>query len=68
VTTFGTLSLPQPRGRLPARATLGAFRHVSAHAEAITFLALAGLGAVGVLLAVVTSLNVGLEYPMGPGG
>jgi hypothetical protein len=41
---------------------------VSAHAEAITFLALAGLGAAGVLLAVVTSLNVGPEYPMGPGG
>ena len=68
MTTFGTLSLPQPRGRLPARATLGALRHVSAHAEAITFPAPAGTGAVGVLLAVVTSLNVGLEYPMGPGG
>ena len=44
-------------GRLPAHATFGAFRHVSAHAEAITFLALAGLGAVGVLLAIVHTIE-----------
>jgi hypothetical protein len=52
VTTFGTLYL-NLAGHCPPRATLGAFRHVSARAEAITFLALAGLGAAGVLLAVV---------------
>ena len=52
VATFGTLYL-NLAGRLPGPAALGAFRHVSAHAEAITFLALAGLGAVGVILAVV---------------
>jgi hypothetical protein len=46
-------ALPQPRGRLPARVTLGAFRHVSARAGAVTFVALTDLGAVGVLLAVV---------------
>ena len=46
MTTFGTLYL-----NLAGR--LGAFRPVSAHAEAVTFLALGGLGTVGVLLAVV---------------
>jgi MFS family permease len=51
VATFGTLYL-NLAGRLPAHATLGAFRHVSAHAEAITFLALAGLAVVGVALAI----------------
>jgi MFS family permease len=51
VATFGTLYL-NLAGRLPARATAGAFRHVSAHAEASTFLALAGLAVVGVILAV----------------
>ena len=51
VATFGTLYL-NLAGRLPAHATLGAFRHVSAHAAAITFLALAGLAAVGVALAI----------------
>jgi hypothetical protein len=51
VATFGTLYL-NLAGRLPAHATLGAFRHVSAHADAITFLALAGLAAVGVALAI----------------
>ncbi len=56
VATFGTLYL-NLAGRLPAHTTLGAFRHVSAHAEAITFLALACLGAVGVLLAVVHTIE-----------
>ena len=51
VATFGTLYLNLV-GRLPGPAGLGAFRHVSAHAEAITFLALASLGAVGVALAI----------------
>src|SRR6266851_4788852 len=53
VATFGTLYL-NLAGRLPAalsaHGAFGAFRHVSAHAEAITFLALAGLAAVGVAL------------------
>ena len=40
VATFGTLYL-NLAGRLPGPATLGAFRHISAHAEAVTFLALA---------------------------
>lgn len=48
VATFGTLYL-NLAGRLPG---LGAFRHVSAHAEAITFLALAGLAVAGVALAI----------------
>ena len=39
-------------GRLPAHATSGAFGHVSAHAEAITFLALAALAIAGVALAI----------------
>jgi hypothetical protein len=50
VATFGTLYL-NLAGRLPAHPALGAFRHVSAHAEATTFLALAALAAVGVILA-----------------
>ena len=51
VATFGTVYL-NLAGRLPgAHATAGAFGHVSAHAEAITFLALAALAVVGVALA-----------------
>jgi MFS family permease len=50
VATFGTLYL-NLAGRLPGHAALGAFRPVSAHAEAVTLLALAGLSAVGVILA-----------------
>jgi hypothetical protein len=50
VATFGTLYL-NLAGRLPGHA-LGAFRHVSAHAEAITFLTLAALAAAGVALAI----------------
>jgi hypothetical protein len=56
VATFGTLYL-NLAGRLPAHAALGAFRHVSAHAEAVTFLALAALAAVGVVLAVIHVLE-----------
>ena len=55
VATFGTLYLNlagRLPGALPARGALGAFRHVSAHAEAITFLALAALAVVGVALAI----------------
>jgi len=52
VATFGTLYLNLV-GRLPGHAALGTFRHVSAHAEASTFLALAALGALGVILAIV---------------
>lgn len=52
---------PQARrglaGRLPAHPALGAFRHVSAHAEAVTFLALAALAAVGVILAAIHVLE-----------
>ena len=51
VATFGTLYL-NLAGRLPAHATSGAFGHVSAHAEAVTFLALAALAVAGVALAV----------------
>jgi MFS family permease len=54
VATFGTLYL-NLAGRLPAALhghAFGTFRHVSAHAEAITFLALAALAIVGVTLAV----------------
>ena len=51
VATFGTLYL-NLAGRLPAHATSGAFGHVSAHAEAVTFLALAGLAVAGVALAI----------------
>jgi MFS family permease len=54
VATFGTLYL-NLAGRLPgalsAHGTFGAFRHVSAHAEAMTCLALATLAAVGIVLA-----------------
>src|SRR5436190_2612975 len=49
VATFGTLYLNlagRLPGALPARAGLGAFRHVSAHADAATFLALAALAIV----------------------
>jgi MFS family permease len=49
VATFGTLYL-NLTGRLSAGS---AFRHVSAHAEAVTFLALACLAAVGAVLAVI---------------
>ncbi len=52
VATFGTLYL-NLAGRLPGHAALGTFRQVSAHAEAVTFLALAALAAVGVVLAAV---------------
>jgi MFS family permease len=60
VATFGTLYLNlagRLPGALPARAGLGAFRHVSAHAEANTFLALAALAAVGVVLAITHVTN-----------
>jgi MFS family permease len=52
VAAFGTLYL-NLAGRLPGQAGSDAFRGVSAHAEAVTFLALAGLAAVGVVLAAV---------------
>jgi MFS family permease len=52
VATFGTLYL-NVAGRLPGHAAFGAFQHVSARAEAITLLALAGLAAAGVVLALV---------------
>ena len=55
VATFGALYLNlagRLPGALPAHAGLGAFRHVSAHAEAVTFLVLAGLAVVGVALAI----------------
>jgi hypothetical protein len=64
VATFGTLYLnlagrlpAAPHGTLPAQAGLDAFRHVSAHAEATTFLALAALAAVGVVLAITHVTN-----------
>jgi hypothetical protein len=64
VATFGTLylnlagRLPAAlHGTLPAHAGLGAFRHVSAHAEANTFLALAALAAVGIVLAITHVTN-----------
>jgi MFS family permease len=56
VAAFGTLYL-NLAGRLPGHAGFEAFRGVSAHAEAVTFLALAGLAAVGVVLAVVHVLE-----------
>ncbi len=56
VATFGTLYL-NLACRLPGHAALGAFRPVSAHAEAVTLLALAGLAAVGVLLAAIHVLE-----------
>ena len=49
VATFGTLYL-NLAGHLSAGS---AFRHVSAHAESVTFLALAAVAAVGAVLAVV---------------
>jgi MFS family permease len=52
VATFGTLYLNLV-GRLPAHADALAFRHASAHAEAVTFLALAALAIVGAVLAVI---------------
>ncbi|MGD0239197.1 MAG: MFS transporter [Streptosporangiaceae bacterium] len=59
VATFGTLYL-NLAGRLPVAgpgtppspSALAAFRHTSAHAEAITFAALAALAAVGIALAI----------------
>jgi len=59
VAAFGTLYL-NLAGRLPAHVdphTLAAFRPVSAHAEAVTLLALAALAAVGVILAVIGVLE-----------
>jgi hypothetical protein len=56
VATFGTLYL-NLAGRLPGHAALAAFRPVSAHAEAVTLLALAGLTAVGVILAAIHVLE-----------
>jgi hypothetical protein len=44
-------------GRLPGHAALGAFRPVSAHAEAVTLLGLVGLAAVGVILAAIHILE-----------
>jgi prenyltransferase beta subunit len=44
-------------GHLPGHAAFGAFRHVSAHAEATTFLALAALAVVGVILAITHVTN-----------
>jgi hypothetical protein len=55
VATFGTLYL-NLAGRLPSHA-FGAFRHVSAHAEAVTFLTLAALAAVGIVLAITHLAN-----------
>jgi len=55
VATFGTLYLNlagRLPGALPAHGALAAFRQASAHAEAITFLALAGLAVIGVALAI----------------
>jgi hypothetical protein len=53
VATFGTLYL-NLAGHLPTAtpAAQTAFRHASAHAEAITFLALAALAAIGIILAI----------------
>ena len=56
VATFGTLYL-NLAGRLPGNAALAAFRPVSAHAEAVTLLALAGLAVVGVILAAIHVLE-----------
>ena len=50
VATLGTVYL-NLAGRLPAHPDALAFRHVSAHAEAVTFLALAGLALAGAVLA-----------------
>jgi hypothetical protein len=59
VATFGTLYLNLAGhlpGALPGHA-LGAFRHASAHAEAVTFLALAALAVAGVALAIIHITN-----------
>jgi hypothetical protein len=56
IATFGTLYL-NLAGHLPANASAMAFRHVSAHAEAVTFLGLAALSAVGAVLAVLHLLE-----------
>jgi MFS family permease len=56
VATFGTLYL-NLAGRLPGHAALAAFRPVSAHAEAVTLLALAGLAAAGIILAAIHVLE-----------
>jgi MFS family permease len=50
IATFGTLYL-NLSGRLPAHAAAGAFLHASAHAEAVTCVALAALALVGGVLA-----------------
>jgi MFS family permease len=50
VATFGTLYL-NLAGHLPAAAQSQAFRHISAHAESVTFLALAALALLGTALA-----------------
>src|SRR5690349_8279436 len=59
VATFGTLYL-NLAGRLPGAPpghALDAFRHVSAHAEAVTFLALAALAIAGIVLAITHLAN-----------
>ena len=55
VATFGTLYL-NLAGRQPRHA-FDTFRHVSAHAEANTFLALAALAVVGITLAITHVIN-----------
>jgi MFS family permease len=50
VATFGTLYL-NLAGRLPATGAAQAFRHASAHAEAVTFLTLSALALLGTALA-----------------
>jgi hypothetical protein len=52
VATFGTLYL-NLAGRLPAPGAAEAFRHTSAHAEAVTFLSLAALALLGTVLALI---------------
>ena len=49
--TFGTFYL-NLAGRLPVHPAAGAFGHLSAHAEAVTFLALAALAVTGAALAI----------------
>src|SRR4029079_19749912 len=59
VATFGTLYL-NLAGRLPGAPpgdALNAFRHVSAHAEAVTFLARAALAILGAALAITHVIN-----------
>jgi MFS family permease len=60
VATFGSLYL-NLAGHLPANASALAFRHVSAHAESVTFLGLAALSAVGAVLAVLHLLGLRLS-------